>query len=190
MTLRRLPFVLLLIVPALSACAGKTESMGRTRGAPPKLAVTTDLLGPGGDKLGSATVSQEKDGVAVAVSVEGLPPGSYGIHLHAVGKCEGPAFASAGGHFNPGMKMHGSMNPAGEHGGDLPNIEVGGDRHGRLSALRPGLRLVDGDAPLIDADGAAVVLHAKPDDYRTDPSGNSGTRIACGVLAYGKPVAK
>lgn len=178
--IRLLP--LLLLLPILAGCASKGESMGKTGGAAPKLIVTTQLLSPGGEPLGTATLAQEGDGVHVAATLSGLPAGTYAIHLHSVGKCEGPDFKSAGGHFNPGMKQHGHLNPAGEHSGDLDNINVGSDRKGSLSESRPGLRLVDGDAPLIDADGASVVVHAQPDDYKTDPSGNSGNRIACGVL--------
>lgn len=178
---------LLMIVPVLLAgCAPKAESMGQTRDAPPALMLTTQLLGPAGEVLGSATLSQEPTGTRVAASVTGLPPGVYAIHLHAVGKCEAPTFMTAGGHFNPGMKQHGNLNPAGEHAGDLPNITVGDDRRGRIDAMRDGLRLVDGDAPLVDADGGAVLVHASPDDYRTDPAGNAGARIACGVVSHGR----
>ena len=181
--MRLFPVALLLPAVALAACASQGESMGRIGGAAPKLLITTQLLGPGGEALGIATLAQENDGVQVTAALSGLPAGSYAMHLHAVGKCEGPVFTSAGGHFNPAMKQHGQLNPAGEHSGDLPNIVVGDDRKGSMTALRPGLRLVDGDAPLLDADGAAVVVHAQPDDYKTDPAGNAGARIACGVVA-------
>ncbi len=180
--MRLLPLLPLLIMPVLAACGANGESMGRMGGAAPRLLVTTAMLGPGGETLGTATLAQEAEGVKVTATLTGLPAGSYGVHLHAVGKCDGPDFTSAGGHFNPATKQHGNLNPAGEHAGDLPNITIGADRRGTLDAMRPGLRLVDGDAPLIDADGAAIVLHAAPDDYRTDPSGNSGARIACGVI--------
>ncbi len=173
----------LLLLPFVAACASKGVSMGKSGGAPPALIVTTQLLNASGETLGTATLTQEKDGVRVTASLIGLPAGNYAIHLHSVGKCEAPDFKTAGGHFNPGMKQHGHLNPAGEHSGDLPNISVGSDRKGSLNELRTGLRLVDGDMPLIDADGAAVVVHAGPDDYKTDPSGNSGARIACGVVA-------
>lgn len=174
----------------LASCASDNiTSMGRTRDAPPALMLTTALLGPQGETLGAATVTQEADGAKVTATVKGLPAGTYALHLHMVGKCDGPGFTTAGGHFNPTGKQHGNMNPAGEHVGDLPNITVGDDRRGSLAALRPGLRLVDGATPLIDADGATIVLHAAPDDYKTDPSGNSGARIACGILSHGKPAA-
>lgn len=179
---------LLLLLP-LAACATQGESLGQTRDAPPSLMLTTDLLGPAGENLGTATLSQQADGTRVSATVTGLPPGTYAIHLHTVGKCEAPGFTTAGGHFNPTQKQHGNLNPAGEHAGDLPNITVGDDRRGRLDAVRPGLRLVDGDTPLVDADGGAVLVHASPDDYRTDPSGNAGARIACGVVSHGRKPA-
>lgn len=178
--------VTILAVVAMAAgvagCGPRTESLGRTRGAPPSLAITTDLRNASGEQLGTATVSQEADGVRVVADVMGLPPGDYAMHLHAVGKCEGPGFTSAGPHFNPGMKQHGHLNPAGEHAGDLPNITIGRDGRGHLAADRPGFTLAGGETPLLDADGAAVVLHAAADDYRSDPAGNAGARVACGVL--------
>ncbi|MBV8971708.1 MAG: superoxide dismutase family protein, partial [Sphingomonadaceae bacterium] len=94
-----------------------------------------------------------------------------------------PKFASSGGHFNPTGKMHGRDNPMGPHLGDLPNVVVGKDGKGAVDVTVAGLTLTGGTTPLLDADGAAVVLHAGPDDYKTDPSGNSGDRIACGTLA-------
>ena len=185
--MRRARLLPLALLPLIAACASSgTTSMGRTGGTLPALMVTTQLLNAGGETLGTAVLTQEKDGVRVTATLTGLPAGTYAIHLHAVGKCEAPAFTSAGGHFNPAMKQHGSLNPMGEHAGDLPNIVVDDDRRGSLDGFRTGLRLVDGDAPLIDADGAAVVVHAGPDDYKTDPAGNAGARVACGVVASGK----
>lgn len=178
----------LMVLPLMAGCASTADSgsMGKTRGAPPSLLITSDLVNATGQTMGQARVSQEPEGTRVIVDMMGLPAGTYAVHLHSVGKCEGPAFTSAGGHFNPAMKEHGTMNPAGAHAGDLPNIVVGDDRRGRLDAVQAGLRMADGDAPLIDLDGAAVVVHAAPDDYKTDPAGNAGTRIACGVLAHGR----
>ena len=173
----------LLALPPLAACGPHAESLGKTRDAPPTLTVTSQVIGPGGELRGTAALAQNAQGTSVTVNVSGLPPGSYGIHLHATGKCEGPGFTTAGGHFNPAMKQHGRDNPQGSHAGDLPNVVVGADGKGRIDYEIPGLRLASGTEPLLDADGAAIVLHAGPDDYRTDPAGNSGARIACGVLA-------
>ena len=103
------------------------------------------------------------------------------MHLHTTGSCDTPEFASAGSHLNPGNRQHGSANPAGSHLGDLPNLTIGSGGTGTVSATLPGTR----DqvlAQTFDGDGTAIVVHAGPDDYRTDPSGNSGGRIACGVL--------
>lgn len=178
---------LLLPVIALVACAPKQNvtSMGKFGGAPPSLIVSTDVRTAGGETLGQATLNQEPDGVWVSLVTSGLPQGEYGVHLHAVGRCEGPDFASAGPHFNPAAKQHGSLNPAGPHGGDLPNLMVNDKRKGDLTALLPGLQLKAGPTPLIGAEGAAIVIHAGKDDLRSDPAGNSGNRIACGVLASG-----
>ena len=169
---------------ALSSCMVQKDFGGtHAAAAPPPAEASTQLLGPNGEIRGTVTLSQQPSGTHVAARVEGLPAGSYAIHIHAVGQCIAPTFASAGGHFNPDGHQHGSLNPAGPHMGDMPNLIVGSDGSGRLDFDRPGLRLKDGPTPLLDADGAAVVVHAGPDDYKTDPSGNSGGRIACGVLA-------
>ena len=169
---------------ALAACsASRTTSLGKVRAAPPSVTVTTQLLGPSGELRGTATLEQRADGTRVAVRVEGLAPGTYAVHLHGTGKCDAPDFTTAGPHFNPGMKMHGRDNAMGPHAGDLPNIAVGADGKGEFATDLPGLALTGGAAPLLDADGAAVLLHAGADDYKTDPSGNSGARIACGLLA-------
>lgn len=188
MTVRSLPALLLpALLPAalIAGCAGDgTTSMGKTVGETPSLIVDSEMIGDKGQVLGTARVSQEREGTRIVLNINGLPPGSYGVHLHEVGRCDWPGFTSAGGHFNPGQRQHGHMNPAGEHAGDLPNLVVGEDRRGTLDAVRPGLRMVDGDAALLNIDGASLMLHAAPDDYKTDPSGNSGARIGCSVLAW------
>jgi Cu-Zn family superoxide dismutase len=134
-----------------------------------------------GSLAARAMVWQDRTGLQVRVQAAGLPAGHYGIHLHAVGRCEGPAFASAGPHWNPTARQHGSLNPAGHHLGDLPNLDVDTDGAGRLEFAISGATLSAADG-IFDADGTAVVIHAAADDYRTDPSGNSGARIACGVF--------
>lgn len=187
--MRRLLIVpmLALAVAAHAAPKAKAESLGRSGGAMPQTMTVTPLTSADGVVLGSVRLLQEADGTRVVAAVKGLPPGDYAIHIHAVGKCEAPDFASAGGHFNPEAHQHGMNNPAGSHQGDLPNITVtasaSGASSGSIDAVRPGLRLRDGDAPLFDADGAAVIVHAKADDYKTDPSGNAGPRLLCGVVA-------
>ena len=109
-----------------------------------------------------------------------MPSGVHAFHVHTTGRCDAPAFTTAGGHWNPAMKQHGRDNPMGAHAGDMPNLTIGPDGRGRLTAE------IDGDlAGLLDADGAAVIVHAAPDDFRTDPTGNAGARIACGVVTVG-----
>ena len=120
-------------------------------------------------------------GIEIRVQAAGLPPGHYGVHLHAVGRCDGPAFESAGPHWNPTARQHGRLNPAGPHLGDLDNLEVDESGAGRVE-FRINGGAISGAEGMIDADGAALVIHAAADDYRTDPSGNSGARIACGVF--------
>ncbi|TXC63952.1 superoxide dismutase family protein [Sphingosinicella ginsenosidimutans] len=130
-----------------------------------------------------ARLTQETDGVRLRVTATGgLPEGVHGIHIHMTGQCEAPGFTSAGGHWNPTAHQHGTLNPQGPHMGDLPNLTI--DRHGRgtLDTVIAGGMLQGGANPLLDADGAAVVIHAGPDDYRSDPAGNSGGRVACGVI--------
>ena len=155
--------------------------------APPdQVMATVNLIRSDGANVGTVRVFNEPTGVVLRIEATGLPPGMHGVHVHAVGRCDPPGFTSAGSHWNPGQRQHGHLNPAGFHTGDLGNLGVGAD--GKLVAglLVPGARLRSdsyGDGPVVmDADGAALVFHAKPDDERTDPSGNSGDRIACAVL--------
>lgn len=143
--------------------------------------VIQEIRTPAGALVARAMVWPSRTGLEVRVQAAGLAPGHYGVHLHAVGRCEGPAFASAGAHWNPTGRQHGSLNPAGHHLGDLPNLDVDEHGAGRLEFAIAGASMT-GATGLFDADGTSVVIHAAPDDYRTDPSGNSGARIACGVL--------
>jgi superoxide dismutase, Cu-Zn family len=169
----------------LAACGPKAESLGKVTGAPPSLMLTTRLLTSDGNSLGEVELLQLADGVQLIARLKGLPAGQYAMHLHAVGRCTAPDFASAGPHFNPEGRQHGRDNPMGAHAGDLPNLTVDDKGAGALDVMLPGLQLKAGTAPLIDVDGAAVVLHGRPDDYRTDPAGNAGARIACGELRAG-----
>ena len=134
-----------------------------------------------GVPAGTVVVLAAGDNVTINLVALGLPAGTHGVHLHMVGSCEAPAFASAGGHLNPHGMQHGTSNPAGSHLGDLPNLVIDSHGSGTLSAKLREPRSV-AEAELFDGDGTALVIHADPDDYKTDPSGNSGTRIACGVL--------
>jgi superoxide dismutase, Cu-Zn family len=134
-----------------------------------------------GKAAGRATAAATGSGIDVTVQVEGLPAGPHGAHVHTVGKCEGPKFESAGAHWNPGDKKHGLENPAGPHAGDMPNLTVAADGTGSLTFTLPGGTF----AELFDADGSAMMIHQGPDDMKTDPSGESGGRIACGVFERG-----
>lgn len=141
-----------------------------------------ELRDSGGRLVAHATANRAGPGVRVALEVSGLAPGSYGVHLHEIGRCDPPGFTSAGGHWNPTGRQHGGLNPQGPHKGDLPNLAVGTNGRGTLAFTVPDAAFARGSGALLDDDGAAVVIHAGPDDYRSDPSGNSGARIACGVF--------
>lgn len=135
-----------------------------------------------GTDAGMVTLSEDGNGVSIKVEAAGLQPGSHGLHLHTVGRCDGPKFDSAGPHWNPAGKQHGRDNPQGAHLGDLANLDVGEDGRGTTTFLVGGVTLAGAQNPLLDLDGAALVIHARPDDYKTDPSGASGDRIVCAVL--------
>ena len=143
----------------------------------------TAFTGADGKPLGSVTVTDDVGGLMLAVSATGMPAGKHGIHLHEKGLCEGPKFESAGSHWNPQSKQHGRDNPAGAHAGDLANLTVAANGTATVSIPIAGAMMSSGTMMLADADGTALVIHAKPDDYRTDPSGDSGDRIACAVIA-------
>lgn len=150
-------------------------------GAAQRPAAHAELRDAKGATVGTAVLTETDDGVRVMVQLHALPPGVHGFHLHAVGACE-PPFASAGPHFNPTGKEHGNKNPNGAHAGDLPNIEVADDGRASVDITVPDITLSDGSNALLDDDGAAIVVHADADDYTTDPAGNAGARIACGVI--------
>lgn len=144
------------------------------------------LVDAEGKSIGKVAFVQARDGLKVKATVAGVKAGTYGFHIHTAGKCDAPDFASAGGHWNPTEHKHGKENPEGPHMGDLPNVDVAPSGMGTLEFVVPGAMLSGGEHPLLDTDGASAMLHAGPDDYKTDPSGASGARIACGVIEPSK----
>jgi Cu-Zn family superoxide dismutase len=161
------------IVVGLAACVGAQEVGQGT------------FKTPEGKDVGTVTITQQGSSMAFALKLHDLPPGPRAIHIHNTGKCDPPDFASAGPHFNPANKQHGKENPQGPHAGDLPNIDIGKDGTLETTISATGLT-ASGDGGLLDGDGAAIVIHAGPDDYKTDPAGNAGARIACAVIEQPK----
>lgn len=147
------------------------------------VSVTVDLINSKGLSIGKALLKQEKDGVRVQVDAASIPEGQHGLHFHENGKCAAPDFQTAGAHLNPDMKKHGLNNPQGAHNGDLPNLTAGADGKVKAEVVAKNVTLEKGKPnSLLKAGGTALVIHEKADDYVTDPSGNSGARIACGVI--------
>ena len=135
-----------------------------------------------GKEIGAVNLTQTPRGVLINVSVKGLPPGEHAFHVHAVGKCE-PPFTTAGGHFNPDGKKHGLMAADGAHAGDMPNLHIPQSGELTVEIVNAAITLEKGKPnSVFDADGSALVIHAGSDDYKTDPTGEAGGRIACGVV--------
>ncbi|MFC7439632.1 superoxide dismutase family protein [Laceyella putida] len=146
-------------------------------------AVSVDMINSQGDKIGTAVLTEEKEGVKVQFNVSQLSPGPHGFHIHETGKCAAPDFKSAGGHFNPGHKKHGKLNPQGTHAGDLANIVADSDGKAKGAQVAQQVTLSKNQKhSLLKSGGTALVIYEKADDMKTDPAGDSGRRIACGTI--------
>ena len=166
-------------LPILAAMFGLSAASAQPAGG-----AGIGLRNAQGQMVGGAVAARRGNAMHVAVTVRGFRPGIYAVHLHQSGRCDAPDFASAGPHWNPTERQHGRLNPQGPHLGDLPNLRVLPNGTGRIDFDVPVPAGTAADAnPLSDADGTSIVIHAAADDERTDPSGNSGARIACGILA-------
>ncbi len=147
-----------------------------------RAAATAEVKDATGRTVATATFDQVAGGVRVTLVATALPPGPHGFHVHAAGRCDPPDFATTGGHFDPTHRHHGLMNPAGHHLGDMPNLVVGADGRGTITAELAGATLDAGPTSLFHPGGTSLVIHRGADDMMSDPAGNSGPKIACGVV--------
>ena len=186
----RLPLVVLapiaLVLAGCQQSADTSSDDATTEAKSPEPLGTAALKLADGLPAGTAELMGEGNKVTISIALTGLLAGSHAVHLHTTGSCEAPDFKSAGGHLNPDGKQHGTDNPMGAHLGDLPNVVVGEDGTGKLTATLKGAR-EDVLAAIFDDDGSAVVVHEGPDDYKSDPAGAAGSRVACGVIEAAAP---
>ena len=147
----------------------------------PQGGVPMPLISSAGQQIGTVRAWQTAGGISFHVMAKGLPHGLHGIHVHPIGRCDPPDFASAGTHWNPTGRQHGLNNPQGPHAGDMPNVTVAANGVLDETVVRPHATM----AQLLDADGAAILIHANADDYVSQPSGNSGPKIACAIIRSG-----
>jgi Cu-Zn family superoxide dismutase len=177
-------FAALMLAGSLAACGGG-QPRGPGGSALETPTATASLFDSAGTRVGVATFSDSGGAGHLAVSVTGLNPGRHGMHVHENGSCSGPDFQSAGGHFNPDGKKHGTQNPEGPHAGDLPNLVAEEDGSADTTVSMSANLLTEGPSSMLGAQQRSFVIHADPDDEKTDPSGNSGARVVCGVIERG-----
>lgn len=169
----------------LAACGRPDPTKQDNAAGPRGIAVQparVTLKSPEGTVVGTALLSEDPNGVSIEIVASNLVGGAHGVHVHATGKCDTPGFESAGPHWNPTDRKHGRDNQDGAHLGDLANLQIDANGSGRSTFVIGGAQLREGPLALLDDNGAALIIHAKRDDYRTDPSGDSGDRVACAVL--------
>jgi superoxide dismutase, Cu-Zn family len=162
---------------AAAGCMAVSQAHAQEQGA------NAVLMNSDGKQIGNVAISEVAQGLRIFAQAENVPSGLHAFHIHETGQCEPPDFESAGGHYNPTGKQHGWDNPEGHHAGDFANVHVHEDGALAVEYFTNAVTLSEGETTLFDDDGSAVVLHENPDDYQTDPAGDAGNRIACGVIS-------